>query len=193
VRTYFEFDHADPEHSKVFDNADFGYYKVQVERPLRLAGAEEGRAYTASEIKKLKEVGERGESAPPVIKKVLPYAAEPDPLHGRFETVVDGRTRVVEYEPDTELRDHEQVPLTEPAGEYADGIEAFVRREVLPYAQGAWVDESKTKIGYEISFTKHFYQPPKLRTLDEIRADIRALQAETDDLLTEIAGMPEPA
>jgi type I restriction enzyme M protein len=100
---------------------------------------------------------------------------------------------VVEYEPDTELRDHEQIPLTEPAGEFGDGIEAFVRREVLPYAPDAWIDESKTKIGYEISFTKHFYQPPKLRTLDEIRADTRALQAETDDLLTEIAGTPEPA
>ena len=119
---------------------------------------------------------------------MLPYAAKPDPLHGRYEATIDGRTRVVEYEPDTELRDTEQVPLTEPAGEHADGIEAFFRREVLPYAPDAWIDQSKTKIGYEISFTRHFYKPTPMRTLAEIQADIRALTAETDDLIAEIAG-----
>ncbi|MFK5165126.1 hypothetical protein ACI3QP_11675, partial [Propionibacterium freudenreichii] len=89
---------------------------------------------------------------------------------------------------DTELRDAEQVPLTEPAGEYAEGIEAFFRREVLPYAPDAWIDASKTKIGYEISFTRHFYKPTPMRTLAEIQADIRALVAETDNLIDEIAG-----
>ncbi len=111
-----------------------------------------------------------------------------DPLRGLFEAEVDGKTRVVEYERDTELSDTEQIPLTEPAGEYASGIEAFLRREVLPYASDAWIDESKTKIGYEVSFTRHFYEPAPMRTLDEIRADIRALEAETDDLLSEIVG-----
>jgi type I restriction enzyme M protein len=95
---------------------------------------------------------------------------------------------VVEYEPDSELRDSEQIPLIEPAGQWRDGIEAFIRREVLPYVADAWVDEAKTKIGYEISFTRHFYRPIPLRTLDEIRADIRALEAETDTLLTDIVG-----
>ena len=98
------------------------------------------------------------------------------------------RLRVVEYERDTELSDTEQIPLTEPAGEYPSGIEAFFRREVLPYAPDAWIDESKTKIGYEVSFTRHFYKPTPMRTLDEIRADIRALEAETEDLLSEIVG-----
>ena len=189
VRTFLNFDEAEAtEQSKVFDNADFGYYKVQVERPLRLAGTEPGRVYKAAEIKTLKETAERDESVPPIIKKLHKLGTRADPLLGRFEAEVDGKTRVVEYEPDSELRDNEQITLTEPAGEWRDGIEAFIRREVLPYASDAWIDESKTKIGYEISFTRHFYKPIPLRTLDEIRADIRALEAETDDLLEEIVG-----
>ena len=59
---------------------------------------------------------------------------------------------------------------------------------MLPYAPDAWIDQSKTKIGYEISFTRHFYKPTPMRTLAEIQADIRALTAETDDLMAEIAG-----
>ena len=189
LATLKAFDRADdPDHSKVFDGVDFGYSKIIVERPLRIAGIDPHRIYKTAEIKKLKEEGIRDESAPPVIKKVLPYAAKPDPLRGRYEATIDGRTRVVEYEPDTELRDTDQVPLTEPAGEHADGIEAFFRREVLPYAPDAWIDQSKTKIGYEISFTRHFYKPTPMRTLAEIQADIRALTAETDDLMAEIAG-----
>ena len=94
---------------------------------------------------------------------------------------VDGKPCVVEYEPDPELRDTEQVPLLEEGG-----IEAFLRREVLSYTPDAWLDESKTQIGYEISFTRHFYKPQPLRTLDEIRADILALEKETEGLLGEI-------
>ncbi len=183
------FDEADdPDHSKVFDGVDFGYSKITVERPLRVVGVDPSKVYKAAEIKKLREEGIRDESAPPIIKKVLPAAAVPDPLHGHFEAVINGRTRVVEYEPDTQLRDTEQVPLTEPAGEWQDGIEAFFRREVQPYAPDAWIDASKTKIGYEISFTRHFYKPAPMRTLAEIQADIRALEAETEDLISEIAG-----
>ena len=90
---------------------------------------------------------------------------------------------VVEYEPDSELRDYEQIPLLEEGG-----IEAFIRREVLPYTPDAWLVEADTKIGYEISFTRHFYQPPQLRTLAEISADILALEQETEGLLSEITG-----
>lgn len=181
-------EYEDTDRSKVFDGVDFGYHKITVERPLRIAGVDPHRVYMAKEIRQLKEDGVRDESAPPVIRKTLPYATTPDPLHGRYEAVVDGRTRIVEYEPDTELRDAEQVPLTEPVGDYADGIEAFFRREVEPYATDAWIDDSKTKIGYEISFTRHFYKPAPMRTLAEIQADIRALEAETEDLIAEIAG-----
>ena len=66
------------------------------------------------------------------------------------------------------------------------GIEAFICREVLPYTPDAWIDKSATKIGYEISFTRHFYKPQPLRTLEEIRADIIALQKKTEGLLDEI-------
>ena len=126
----------------------------------------------------------RVEQAPPVIKKVhKPGKAEADPLRGLFEAEVGGKTCVVEYEPDSELRDFEQVPLLEEGG-----IEAFIKREALPYTPDAWIVEDDTKIGYEISFTRHFYKPPQLRTLAEISADIRALQQGTEGLLSEITG-----
>ena len=67
-------------------------------------------------------------------------------------------------ETDTDLRDTEQVPLLEEGG-----IEAFIRREVLAYTPDAWMDESATKIGYEVSLTRHFYKPKPLRTLDTTR------------------------
>ena len=185
-KAFDEYD--DPDHSKVFDGIDFGYSKITVERPLRVRGVDAQKVYSAKEIKALKDDGVRDESAPAIIKKTLPITAKPDPLHGLYEVVIDGHTRVVEYEPDTELRDTEQVPLAEPPGDFNDGIEAFFRREVTPYAPDAWIDESKTKIGYEISFTRHFYKPAPMRTLAEIQADIRALEAETEDLIAEIAG-----
>ena len=106
-----------------------------------------------------------------------------DPLYGRYEGEIDGKLRVAEYEPDSSLRDTEQVPLLEEGG-----IEAFFRREVLPHVPDAWIDPAKTQIGYEISFTRHFYKPQPLRTLDEIRADLEALQAEGEGLLEQIVG-----
>ena len=126
----------------------------------------------------------RVEDAPAVIKKThKPGKMKPDPLRGLFESKIDGKTCVVEYEPDSELRDSEQIPLLEEGG-----IEAFIKREVLPYTPDAWLVEADTKIGYEVSFTRHFYQPPKLRTLAQISADILALEHETEGLLSEITG-----
>ena len=90
---------------------------------------------------------------------------------------------MVEYERDNDLRDTEQAPLLEDGG-----IEAFLRREVLPYAPDAWYDPASVKVGYEISFTRHFYQPVPMRPLSEIMADIRALEQESDGLLAEIVG-----
>ena len=172
---------AETEESKIFPNEHFGYRKVTVERPLRLGGAEAGRVYAAKELKALRESAERDEDAPAVIRKVH-RGAEPDPLRGLVETTVDGKTAVVEYEPDADLRDTEQVPLLEDGG-----VDAFLRREVLPYAPDAWYDPASIKIGYEISFTREFYKPQPLRTLEEIRADILALEQETDGLLDEIS------
>ena len=174
------------EQSKIFDNAAFGCWKVTVERPLRLEGADPNRAYKAAEIKKLKESCERSETAPPVIKKIHKRGTEADPLRGLFAATVNGKPAVVEYEPDTDLRDTEQIPLQEEGG-----IEAFLRREVLPYAADAWYQPDSVRIGYEISFTRYFYKPQPMRTLAEIRADILALEKETEGLLGEILGVGE--
>ena len=172
------------EQSKIFDNDTFGYWKVTVERPLRIEGADSNRAYKAGEIKKLKESGERSETAPPVIRKIHKRGTDADPLRGRFPATINGRPAVVEYEPDTDLRDTEQIPLQE-----AGGIEAFLRREVLPYASAdAWYQPDSARIGCEISFTRYFYKPKPMRTLEEIRDDIHTLEKETEGLLDEILG-----
>ena len=236
--TFLRFEET--EQSKIFPNGAFGYWKVTVDRPLRLKvdlsaanrghfrhvcaeADEEPLANLADRVAKRLGVGpqtdfnlfigaveddadrhgvrltakrrkllqsalaERDEAAEPVIAKLhKPGKAEADPLHGRTAIKVDGKPRVVEYEPDSELRDTEQVPLLEPGG-----IEAFIRREVLPHAPDAWVDAAKTQVGYEISFTRYFYKPQPLRSLDAIRADILALERETEGLLAEIVGLTE--
>ena len=172
------------EQSKIFPNQAFGYRKVTVERPLRLAGIDPGRAYSAKEIKALKEEAERSPSAPPMIRKIHKRGAAADPLRGRFPTAIGGKPAVVEYEPDPELRDTEQVPLLEEGG-----VEAFLRRDVLPYAPDVWYVPESVKTGYEISFTRYFYKPQALRPLEEIRAEILALERETEGLLEEIIGV----
>jgi type I restriction enzyme M protein len=233
--TFLAFDES--EESKVFPNQAFGYWKVTVERPLRLqvmlnaetcaafrrvctplkeeplanlidqahevlgAGlhndynefltalkklaAQSNVKLTAKREKLLQaELAQKDEAAQPVIKKIhKPGKAEANSLYGRYEATVDGKACVVEYEPDTELRDTEQVPLLENGG-----IETFIQREVLPHAADAWVDESSIKIGYEVSFTRYFYKPQPLRTLVDIRADIVALENENKGLLEEIIG-----
>lgn len=125
---YLEF--KDGELCKVFDNADFGFTKVTVERPQMKNG------------------------------KVV-------------------KDRKGNPKPDTKLRDYEKIPLK-------DDVDAYFEREVLPHVPDAWMDRSKDKIGYEINFTKYFYKYQPLRSLDEIKADILALEQETDGLLKEI-------
>jgi len=223
--------------SKIFPNEAFGYWKITVERPLRLATdlsarklerfekachaandapladlvqrvagrigpgphldwnkvlatfREEAKEIniklTAKRITLLKsELTATDEAAEPVIKKIhKPGKVDPDPLHGLFEVETGGKHCVVEYEPDTSLRDTEQVPLLTEGG-----IEAFFRREVLPFVPDAWIAPSNTKVGYEISFTRHFYKPKPMRSLDEIRADLLTLQKESEGLLEQIIG-----
>ena len=225
------------EESKIFQNQAFGYWKVTVERPLRLAihsdaehlaalaeaavdageaGLErvveradevmgegphmdanqwlelaervarsQGLRWTAKKAKLLlAHLGEREESAAPVITKVFkPGKQAADPQRGFFTVELEEGQRVVQYEPDPELRDTEQVPLLEEGG-----IEAFLRREVLPYADDAWYEPGSVKIGYEVSFTRYFYKPKPLRALEEIRTDILALEKQTEGLLSEIVG-----
>ncbi len=226
------------EQSKIFPNDAFGYWKVTVERPLRLkvelsasalrrfakacaeaaedplvgvvdavierlgerphfdfnrflqeaetAASKRGVRMTAKRQKLLMDgLGIKDAGAEPLIKrvsKIKPGAdAESDALYGSYHKPHGGKPAIVEYESDTELRDTEQVPFLENGG-----VEAFFRREVLPHAADAWIDSSKTVIGYEISFTRHFYKPQPLRTLQEIEADIRALEQETEGLLEDV-------
>ena len=225
------------EQSKIFPNDHFGYWKVIVERPLRLAvelsperldvfrdacreAKEEPLANVIDRVEAklgpgphpdfnrfMAEVEEdatghgvkltakrktllktalayRDETAEPVIKRVhRTETAEPDPLRGLYQVAIDGKPAVVEYEPDSDLRDTEQVPLL-----HQGGIEAFLGQEVLPYVPDAWYPPEGVKVGYEISFTRPFYKPQPLRPLEEIRADILALEHETEGLLTEIVG-----
>jgi type I restriction enzyme M protein len=155
---------------------DHNLFRDRVDNALK----KDGLKLAAADRKHiLKAVSWRVETAPPVIAKVhKPGKAKADPLRGLFEATVDGKAAIVEYEPDSDLRDTEQVPLLE-----AGGIEAFFCREVLPYTPDAWIKEDATKIGYEISFTRHFYKPQPLRTLEEISADILAIEKEAEGLL----------
>jgi type I restriction enzyme M protein len=228
---------VETEQSKIFSNEAFGYYKISVERPLRLsvqltekqlkkfkqkcfdsketglfsvieilanrmgegphkdynhfANELKGQAKTMSvklSAKSLKLLRDNlsivDDEAEPVIKKTHKLGSiNADPLNGFFETIINGKQVIVEYEADTNLRDSEQVPLLEEGG-----FSAFFEREVLPYIPDAWIDTSKTTIGYEISFTKHFYKPIPMRTLEEIKTDIYAIERETEGLLEEIVG-----
>jgi len=172
------------EQSKILANESLGYWKVTVERPLRIRGIDAERVYTPKDIKALKESGERADDAPPVIKKTHKKGTPPDSLRGLYEVRIGGKAVVVEYEPDSDLRDTEQIPLLEEGG-----IEAFLRREVFPYASDAWYVAESVRTGYEISFASYFYKPQPLRTLEDIRSDILALEAETNGLLGEIMGI----
>lgn len=137
----------------------------------------------AADLKQiLRAVSWRVETASPVIAKLHKSGkVKADPMRGLYEVTVDGKSTIVEYEPDTDLRDTEQVPLLEDGG-----IEAFIRREVLPYTPDAWIKEDATKIGYEVSFTRHFYKPQPLRTLEEISADILAIEKEAEGILDDL-------
>lgn len=129
TRAYGEF--SSSEISKIFDNRDFGYAKVTVERPERDA-------------------------------------------KGNIKTDKNGKPKA-----DSSLRDTESVPLK-------DNIANYIAKEVLPHVPDAWVDESKTRIGYEINFTKYFYKYKPLRSLNDIRKDILALEQETMGLIKEV-------
>jgi len=116
-----------------FDNEDFGYRKITVERPLR-------------------------------------------DENGQIVTDRKGKPK-----PNTSLRDTETVPLKE-------DIHAYFKREVLPHAPDAWIDETKTKIGYEIPFTRHFYKFTPLRSSEEIMGEIKTLEEKIAQGLAEVLG-----
>ena len=199
------------EQSKVFPNEAFGYWKITVERPLRLAihvTPAKLAAFKKDAPEKLHKAAEAlagvaGGSQPHLdfnsvqqrfaaALKKLNLALKPADLKAlcaaftwkneSAEPVIKKKTKAgVQYEPDADLRDTEQVPLLEEGG-----VEAFFQREVLAHVPDAWIDHEKTQIGYEISFTRHFYKPTPLRTLDQIRGDLTAIQQEAEGLLDQI-------
>ena len=147
--------------SMILNNEDFGYWNVTVERPLRLRVYPD-RVIPADTFKKSDEydsviaaIEKAAKTAPlddwttfakatklkaAALKKVRPFITEKDPA-----------AQPIEGDPDVDLRDTENIPFT-----YAGGVDAFMKNEVLTYAPDAWVDEKKTKIGYEIRFTRYF-------------------------------------
>ena len=189
VRIFLDMEESDV--SMVFNNDEFAYWNVTVERPLRLRIYPD-RTIPADLFKKADEyetvtsaIAKAAETAPldnwtafakatklkaAALKKIRPFITEKDPA-----------AQPIEGEPDVDLRDTENIPFT-----YAGGIDAFMKNEVLTYAPDAWVDEKKTQVGYEISFTKYFYKPIELRPMDEILKSLNDLEQEADGLLAEI-------
>ncbi|MDD3098120.1 MAG: class I SAM-dependent DNA methyltransferase [Candidatus Cloacimonetes bacterium] len=209
--------------SKIFDNQDFGYSKITVERPLRLnfqASAERiARLDSASAFarlaeskkkdpsEKLKEI-EAGKALQEKIRtalkdmddtlyqnreqfqKALKQALTkhklslPAALNKAILEALSERDESADIctdskgrpEPDTELRDTENVPLKE-------DIEAYFQREVLPHVPDAWIDHSKTKIGYEIPLNRHFYIYTPPRPFEVIEAEMKTLEREIAELL----------
>lgn len=206
VREYGKF--CESETSKIFDNADFGFQRITVERPLRLR-------YQMSLERKEQFL----ELCPELLNDIQDidknFGREPDSdwstlwkkIQKRLKTL-DSKWRAphvkifravftetdemalpvilkksggkVIYEADPKLRDFENVPLKET-------IEDYFNREVLPHVPDAWVDKIKTKVGYEINFNRHFYKFSELRSLAEIDKDIKVVEEDILRLLNEVA------
>ena len=179
--------------SIILNNEDFGYWNVTVEQPLRLRVCPD-RTIPADTFKKSEEYNsviaaiEKAARIAPLddwtafakatklkaaaLKKVRPFITEKDPV-----------AQPIDGEPDVDLRDTENISFT-----YEGGIDAFMKNEVLTYAPDAWIDEKKTQIGYEISFTKYFYKPVELREMSDILSTLSSLEQEADGLLAGIMG-----
>ena len=191
VRIFLEMEESDV--SMIFNNDDFAYWSVTVERPLRLRVNPNG-VIPADVFKKSDELA--------AVKKAIASVASGTPLDDwaafakatklkatvlkkirPFITVKDANANPVMGEADSDLRDTELIPFT-----YEGGIEGFMKNEVLSYAPDAWIDEKKNQIGYEISFNKYFYRPVNLRSMDEIITSLNELEKEADGMLAGIVG-----
>jgi type I restriction enzyme M protein len=222
VRLYAEF--KESEHCKIFDNRDFGYNRITVERPLklnfevneeRLERVKESKQFQSlSESKKRKDqsvIDKEVEEGKKLQEKILSTLSQisgkytnqdsfmkefdskfkcnnitlSTPLKKAIVSCLSERDENAEVvtkkkgiqEPDSELRDNENVPLKE-------DIDEYMKREVLPYVPDSWVDESKTKVGYEISFNRYFYVYKPPRSIDEIQKDLTTIENEIENLLT---------
>ena len=203
VRLYGLFE--DSERSKLFDNDDFGYTRVTVEQPLRLryqmtiedkARFLDACPYLLDDVQAIdKALGREPsydwnatwESIAALLherqsrwkkteqKLFRDVFTEKDPQAERVRK--DGREKG--YEPDTELRDFENVPLK-------DDIDAYFEREVRPHVPDAWMDRDKDKVGYEINFNRHFYKYTPPRPLEQIDADLKKAEEKIMRLLREV-------
>lgn len=190
-------DMEESEVSKIFDNQEFGYWNVTVERPLRLRVLPDKIIPALDEKgKKLFKKDEELENVRRAVKQALEAAplddwdafAKATALKKAqlkkirpFLTVVDPKVKPVKGEADPALRDTENIPFL-----YEGGIDAFMENEVKPYAPDAYVDPAKTQIGYEISLTKYFYKPVQLRPMKEILASLQELEKESEGVMNEI-------
>ena len=205
---YMSFEKADSKYSKVFDNREFGYWSVDMLRPLRLKVELTDENYSDFKL------NEKDEALEKIIKTlVLEFGPSPvmdyNKVHGRivelaekakvkltdkrikafrnYFTVTDENAEPVKskegFEADKNLTDTEKVPLL-----YEGGIKAFYGNEVKPYVPDAWIDEKSIKVGYELSFTKYFYKPIVLREVKDIIAEINEIEKNTAGLLESIIG-----
>jgi type I restriction enzyme M protein len=203
VREYGRFRESDT--SKIFDNADFGYTRVTVERPLRLRCqmTAEDKARFLDAYPHLRDDVDAIEEAlgreplqdwNAVQERILDLlhdrrAKWKAPEHKRFRDVFTRKDPEAQpllkggrgegFEADSDLRDFENVPLKE-------DIDAYFRREVLPHVSDAWMDRTKDKVGYEINFNRHFYRYTPPRPLEEIDADLKKAEDEIMRLLREV-------
>lgn len=219
TRLYGDF--TDGEKVKIFPNEAFGYQRITVERPLRLRWDVTDEVIARlTETKQWMKLDTSGQDAAlgqlrglvgttttdksALVKRLgaVPKTVEKQlwdclAVHDPEAPVITNRKG--EPEPDTDLRDNENVPLppvsvdwsqdlTERLAsvEYRSAVDDYVQAEVLPYAPDAWVDYDKTKVGYEIPLTKHFYTYVPPRPLAEIDAEIKALEVEIQTLLHEV-------
>lgn len=191
VRLFLEMEESDV--SMIFDNDEFAYWTITVERPLRL------RVYPEREIpvdtfKKADEL-ETVKKAIASVPAGTPlddwtaFAAATKLKKGQLNkirpliTEKDPTAKPIEGEADADLRDTENVPFT-----YEGGIDAFMKNEVLSYAPDSFVDDKKTTIGYEVSFTKYFYKPVELRDMGDILESLADLDRQTEGMVSEILG-----
>lgn len=189
VRLFLEMEESDV--SMIFNNDEFAYWTITVERPLRLR-VYPNREIPAGTFKKADEIA--------MVKKAITSISEDTPLDDwtafatatklkknqlnkirPFITEKDLTAQPIEGEADADLRDTENVPFT-----YEGGIEAFMKNEVLSYAPDSFVDEKKTIIGYEVSFTKYFYKPMEMRDMRDIITRLNLLENESDGIMSKI-------
>lgn len=207
VELYLAYRDADPKFSMVFPNEEFGYYAVDVQRPLRL------KVDLKEEKLDMLLIEGKDDDLVKVVRRYLDE--EKDNVGNSFNSFMDRIEAIAKdegikltakrkkllrdyltyisedaepvldskgnMEPDKNLKDSEQIPML-----YDGGIKGFLEKEIKPYIPDAWIDEKSASIGYELSFTKYFYKPVELRPVEDIIKDLKALEKESDGVLAGI-------